>query len=178
MAIGTKLYGALAPSAASGMRYFGGADYGAALNSGHTNLEIFNWINSNFSKLSPGKKNQPGGGGLYDQIQQRAQSEQQVAAQNQLRQQEIARQEALQQQAEAAQVEKLRQMEIGNRTQAANLSQSGLQSSLQIQSQSKSPQTSGTQAFRRRKLQVNPSAYSALAAGASKQSTLPGVLNI
>jgi len=175
MAIGTELYGATAPSAADGMKYFGHADYSAALSSGHTNLEIFDWINNNFSKLSQGQKNQPGGGGLYDQIQQRAQTEKQVAAQNQQRQQEIARQEELQRQAEAAQVERLRQMEISARTQAANTARAGLESKFQIKSQSNAAGTGGTQGFKRRKLQVNPSVYSSVSAG---KSTLPGVLNV
>jgi hypothetical protein len=182
MAIGTGAYGAGAPSAASGAKYFGGADYGAAISSGHTNIQIFDWLNANLSKLSPGKANQPGGGGLYDQIQARAQTERDVAAQNRQRQGEIARQEEMQRQREAAQAERLRQMEISSRTQAANLSRSGLQSALEIKSSSKSSRTAGTQGFRRRKLQVNPTAYSAVSSGAdtnkSKNKNTSKVLNV
>ena len=164
MAIGTGAYGALATSPEAGKMYFGGADYSAALSAGRTNTEIFDWINSNMSKLSPGARNQPGGGDLYDQIQASA-----------LREKEVARQEEIQRQAAAAQAERLRQMEISARTQAANTARAGLQSNLQIKSQSKSPQTSGTQGFKRRSLQVNPTAYSAIAA---TPSTSPGVINV
>ena len=182
MAIGTSAYGPLAPSAESGMKYFGGADYSAALGQNYSNIQIFDWINSNLSKLSPGASNQPGGGGLYDQIQTRAREEQSVIDANRRRQAEIARQEALQRQAEAAQAERLRQMEIGARTQSANVARSGLQSALEIKSQSKSSRTAGTQGFRRRKLQVNPASYGSVSAGAasntSAQTKSSGVLNV
>ena len=179
MAIGVSAIGPLAGP--SGRSVFGSADYSAALGQNHSNIEIFNWINSNFSKLSPGPRNQPGGGGLYDQIQARAQEEQSVIAANQRRQAEIARQEQLQRQAEAAQAERLRQMEIGARAQAANVARSGLQSALEIKSQSKS-RTAGTQGFRRRKLQVNPATYGSVAAGAAantaSKAKSSGVLNV
>ena len=178
MAIGTQLYGASAPSAASGMKYFGGADYSAALSSGHTNLEILNWINSNFNKLSPGSMNQPGGGGLYDAIASSASQESQAAAQKAATEKAFNMQIQQQQLQEQAQAEKLKQLEISERVKAANTARSNMRSQFQIKSSSKSPETSGTQGFRRRNLQVNPSAYSSLASGAAKQSTLPGVLNI
>jgi len=182
MAIGTGAYGAGSPNAESGRKYFGGADYGAAISGGHTNVQIFDWINANFSKLSPGAANQPGGGGLYDRIERAAQQERSVEAQNRQRQGEIARQEQMQRQAEAAAAERLRQMEISSRTQAANLSRSGLQSALEIKSSSKSSRTAGTQGFRRRKLQVNPTAYSAVSSGAdtnnSKKTNTSKVINV
>lgn len=182
MAIGYSAVGPLSPSQAAGAQYFGSADYSAALGSNHSNIEIFNWINSNFSRLSPGKRNQPGGGGLYDQIQARAQQEQSVIDANRQRQAEIARQEQMQRQAEAAQAERLRQMEIGARAQAANVARSGLQSALEIKSQSKSSRTAGTQGFRRRKLQVNPATYGSVAAGAAantaSKTKSSGVLNV
>jgi len=182
MAIGTGAYGAGAPDAAAGAKYFGGADYSAALGQNYSNIQIFDWINKNFSKLSPGKLNQPGGGGLYDQIQTRAREEQSVIDANRRRQAEIVKQEELQRQAEAEQAERLRQMEIGARTQAANIARSGLQSALEIKSQSKSSRTAGTQGFKRRKLQVNPASYGSIYAGAaantSAQTKSSGVLNV
>ena len=90
---------------------------------------------------------------------------------------EIQRQEKLQREAEEKQAENLRQMEIGARTEAANRSRAGMQSRFQINSGSNSPQTAGTQGFKRRQLQVNPRAYSALATGAPNRSTLPGAIN-
>lgn len=180
MAIGVSRIGPLAGE--SGRQVFGSADYSAALSENYSNIQIFDWINKNFSKLSPGPRNQPGGGGLYDQIQTRAREEQKVIDANRRRQAEIARQEQLQRQAEAAQAERLRQMEIGARTQAANIARSGLQSALEIKSQSKSSRTAGTQGFRRRKLQVNPASYGAVAAGAaantSAKTKSSGVLNV
>tara|TARA_Y100000385_G_scaffold55062_1_gene52611 strand:+ start:199 stop:747 length:549 start_codon:yes stop_codon:yes gene_type:complete len=182
MAIGTGAFGFGASSEEAGEQYFGSADYSAALGQNYSNIQIFDWINSNFSKLSPGKRNQPGGGGLYDQIQMRAREEQSVIDANRRRQSEIARQEQMQRQAEAAQAERLRQMEIGARTQAANVARSGLQSALEIKSQSKSSRTAGTQGFRRRKLQVNPATYGSVAAGAAantaSQTKSSGVLNV
>ena len=161
---------------------FGHADYGQALSGGKTNLQIFDWLNSNMSRLSEGKANQPGGGALYDQIQEAAMREKSVMQANARRQAEIERQEAMQRQAEAAQAERLRQMEIGARTQAANVARSGLQSALEIKSQSKSSRTAGTQGFRRRKLQVNPASYGSVSAGAasntSAQTKSSGVLNV
>ena len=150
------LYGPLAPSRESGLKYFGSADYSAAVKAGHTNLEIFNWINSNFSKFTPGAGNQPGAGGLYDRIQSSAQNEQSVAAQNRQRELDIARAEQLQREAEARQLERQKQMEIGARTQAANTARAGLQSSMQIRSQPKSTKTAGTQGFKRRQNASKP----------------------
>jgi len=164
-----------------GSDLFGHADYGQALSRGMTNLQIFDWLNNNMGQLSKGKRNQPGGGSLYDQIQEAAMQEKSVMAANARRQAEIARQEQMQRQAEAAQAERLRQMEIGARAQAANVARSGLQSALEIKSQSKS-RTAGTQGFRRRKLQVNPATYGSVAAGAAantaSQTKSSGVLNV
>ena len=148
---------------------FGHADYYAALASGKSNAEILSYIQSNPSQLH---NNRYGPGELVEQITAAAGSERQAAE----RRREIEKQEQLQREAEARQVERLRQMEIGARTQAANTARAGLESSFQIRSNSKSPQTSGTQGFKRRKLQVNPTAYSAIAAGPPSKST--GVINV
>jgi len=75
MSIGVSRYNSSSPSATSGAQYFGHADYSYARQTGSTNRQILDWINSNMSLLSPGKKNQPGGGGLYDQISASAASE-------------------------------------------------------------------------------------------------------
>jgi len=48
--------------------YFGHADYYANRNQGSTNKQILSFINDNFGRFSPGPKNQPGMGGLYDMI--------------------------------------------------------------------------------------------------------------
>ena len=181
MAIGT--------SAGMSPDLFGHLDYYNALSSGKSNRDVFSYINSNFSKLSRGAANQPGGGGLYDQIFAGVQREDAAEKALQLRAQEaaqraaeIARQEQMQRQAEEAQAERLKQMEIGARTQAANIARSGLQSSLEIKSQSKSSRTAGTQGFKRRKLQVNPASYGSVAAGAAANATgktkSSGVLNV
>ena len=160
---------------------FGHADYGQALSGGKTNLQIFDWLNNNMSRLSKGPRNQPGGGALYEQIQEAAMRERSVMQANARRQAEIERQEEMQRQAEAAQSERLRQMEIGARAQAANVARSGLQSSLEIKSQSKS-KTAGTQGFRRTKLQVNPASYGSDASGAASNTSAKtkssGVLNV
>ena len=160
---------------------FGHADYYANLAAGKSNQEILNWVNANKGQLH---SNRFGANELFSQIlsgaqqeQQAANRQQEIARQEAARQAEIARQEQLQREAEARQAERLKQMEIGARTQAANTSRAGLQSRFQINSGTQSQKTSGTQGFKRRQLQVNPSAYSALASGAPKQSTLPGVLN-
>ena len=129
--------------------------------------------------------NKPGAGGVYDIISQQAvaaQTADKIAESNsklaEQRAKEIQRQEQLRREAEARQVERLKQMEIGARTEAANKARADLQSKFQISSASKSPQTSGTQAFKRRQLQVNPMTYNALTAGIQNQGTLPGVINV
>jgi hypothetical protein len=61
---------------------FGHLDYYNALNSGFTNEDVLAYVNANFSKLSKGPANQPGGGGLYDQIMTGAQTERSAADQN------------------------------------------------------------------------------------------------
>ena len=184
--------------------YFGHADYYGNLGAGMSNQAILNWVNSNTGRLRPDRFKP---GELVSEISSAAQRERQQAAevarrqqeaaarqaeiqrQEELRQAEIARQEQLQRelqeaeaerqrQAEAAQAERLKQMEIGQRTQAANTSRAGMQSKFQINSGTQSQKTSGTQGFKRRQLQVNPSAYSSLASGAPKKSTLPGVINV
>ena len=137
---------------------------------------ILNWINSNQGRLHSDRFQ--GSNELVSQITAAAGAEQQAAAAAARRQQEIQRQEQLQREAEERQAERLRQMEISERTQAANKARAGLESSFQIRSKSKESNTGGTQGFKRRKLQVNPAAYSAIATGAPKTSTLPGVINV
>ena len=154
---------------------FGHADYYGNLGAGKSNLEILNWINANRNQLHSDRF---GPNELYSEVVAGAKQEQTLAEQQKAREAEIARQEQLQRETEARQAERLRQMEIGARTQAANTARAGLQSSLQIKSQSKAPGTGGTQGFKRRKLQVNPTTYSAIAAGAPTTSTAPGVLNV
>ena len=118
----------------------------------------------------------------YDEIRRQASAEgvtfqsgaQEVFRQYDAQQAELARQR----EAERQQIERLRQMEIGQRTQAANTARAGLESKFQISSGSKSPQTAGTQGFKRRKLQVNPTAYKSIAAGSAQQAPLPGVINV
>lgn len=80
MSIGTSRFNSSSPNPESGRKYFGGADYSYARQTGSTNRQILNWINSNMGLLSPGAANQPGGGGLYDRIQQGADSEGNVDA--------------------------------------------------------------------------------------------------
>ena len=142
MAIGTSKYslGAGSPDVAAGMRYFGGADYSHAIQTGHSNTEILAWLNSNMGKLSQGKKNQPGGGGLYDNIQASAQAEAAVAADQAKKQQENA---AKQQQLDAIQKsfdDKLLQMQSSMTEQAATYEQnlSQMQNTLTAQA---NPQT-------------------------------------
>jgi len=155
---------------------FGHADYYGNLAAGMSNQGILNWINSNQGRLHSDRFQ--GSNELVSQITAAARQEQQAAAAAAQRQQEIARQEQLQREAEARQAERLKQMEIGARTEAANKARAGLQSKFQISSSSKSPETAGTQGFKRRQLQVNPTAYNALASGSLKQTTLPGVINV
>jgi len=128
----------------------------------------------------------------YDEMRKQAAAEgvqfqsgaQQVFRQYDAQQAEIQRQQeaeqrqiATQLEAEQRQKDRLKQMEIGQRTQAANVARAGLESKFQISSSSKLPKTSGTQGFKRRQLQVNPTAYKALASGSSKQASSSGVLN-
>jgi len=118
----------------------------------------------------------------YDEMRKQASAEgvafqsgaQQVFRQYDAQQAELQRQR----EAEQRQMERLRQMEIGQRTQAANTARAGLESKFQISSGSKSPKTAGTQGFKRRQLQVNPTAYKAIAAGSAQQAPLPGVINV
>ncbi len=118
----------------------------------------------------------------YDEMRRQASAEgvtfqsgaQEVFRQYDAQQAELARQR----EAERQQIERLKQMEIGQRTQAANTARAGLESKFQISSGSKSPQTAGTQGFKRRKLQVNPTAYKSIAAGSAQQAPLPGVINV
>ena len=49
-------------------KYFGHADYYHHKGKGMSAQELLNWVGNNFEKFSPGVKNQPGGGGLYDQM--------------------------------------------------------------------------------------------------------------
>jgi len=49
-------------------KYFGHADYYHHKQQGMTAQELLNWVGQNFDKFSPGTNNQPGGGGLYDQM--------------------------------------------------------------------------------------------------------------
>jgi len=154
---------------------FGHADYYANLAAGKSHQEILNWVNANQGQLHA---NRFGANELFGQIVAGAGQEQAAAQAEARRKEDIARQEQLQLEAEARQAERLRQMEISARTQAANKARAGLQSSLQIKSQSKAPGTGGTQGFKRRKLQVNPTTYSAIASGVPTTSTTPGVLNV
>ena len=59
---------------------FGGADYSYHRGQGKTAQFLLNWVNNNMSKFSPGKANQPGGGGLYDQMVADANAERADAA--------------------------------------------------------------------------------------------------
>ena len=118
----------------------------------------------------------------YDEMRNQASAEgvtfqsgaQEVFRQYDAQQAELQRQR----EAEQRQMERLKQMEIGQRTQAANTARAGLESKFQISSGSKSPKTAGTQGFKRRQLQVNPTAYKAIAAGSAQQAQLPGVINV
>jgi hypothetical protein len=154
---------------------FGHQDYYRALASGQSNAQILAYIQSNPDQLHG---NRYGPGELVSQITAAAGQEQAAAQAARQRALEIQRQEQLQREAEERQAERLRQMEISERTQAANKARAGLESSFQIRSKSKESNTGGTQGFKRRKLQVNPNAYSAIATGASKDSTSSGVINV
>ena len=118
----------------------------------------------------------------YDEMRRQASAEgvtfqsgaQQVFRQYDAQQAELQRQL----EAEQRQMERLKQMEIGQRTQAANTARAGLESKFQISSGSQSPKTAGTQGFKRRQLQVNPTAYKSIAAGSAQQAPLPGVINV
>ena len=189
MAIGTGAYNPNLPgmTAEQGQSMFGHMDMYAAQQSGEDPRQVLAFLNANLNTLGGG--NAPGGGGVYDIVQQQAMALNQAEAaqaarqaelerQQRAREAEIRRQEQLQREAEARQAERLRQMEISARTEAANKARAGLQSSMQIRSQSNASGTSGTQGFRRRKLQVNPTAYSAVATGAPTTSTSSGVINV
>lgn len=167
---------AISTSAGASSTKFGHADMYSAQLSGQDPREVLAFLTANPNKLS--QDNRPGAGGVYDLIAQQAvnaQAAEDAAAQLAA---EIKKQEQMQREAEARQSERLRQMEISARTEAANKARAGLQSKFQISSSSKSPETAGTQGFKRRQMQVNPTAYNALAAGALKQTTLPGVINV
>ena len=164
---------AIDTSAGASSSRFGHADMYSAQLAGTDPREILQFLTANPNKLS--QDNKPGAGGVYDLIAQQAinsQAAEEAAAE---RAAEIKRQEQMQAAAEAAQAERLRQMEIGARTQAANISRAGLESKFQIKSRSNAAGTGGTQGFKRRQLQVNPSVYSSVSAG---KPTLPGVLNV
>ena len=178
MAIGTGAYNPNLPgmTAAQGQSMFGHMDMYAAQQAGEDPREVLAFLNANLNTL--GGNNAPGGGGVYDMISRQATAAQAAETAAARREAEIRRQEQLQREAEARQAERLRQMEISSRTQAANKARAGLQSSMQIRSQSNAPGTSGTQGFKRRKLQVNPTSYSAVATGAPTTSTSSGVLNV
>jgi len=150
---------------------FGHQDYYRNLASGKSNQDILAWINANSSQLHG---NRYGPNELVSQIASAAAQERQAEQLAIQRQQEIQRQEQLQREAEARQAERLRQMEIKERTQAANTARADQKSSLQIKSQSKPPGSGGTQSFKRRKLQVNPTAYAAIAGGQRDA----GVINV
>ena len=176
MAIGTGAYNPNYPgmTAERGASTFGHADYAAALASGKSNKEILNWVNSNFSKFSQGSKNLPGGGGLYDAIAAGASQESQAADQRAATQRSFDMQIQQQQQQERAQAARLKQLEISERVKAANTARSNMQSQFQIKSSSKSPKTSGTQGFKRRQMQINPTSYNAVSTGAQSL----GVINV
>ena len=164
---------AISTSAGASSTNFGHADMYSAQLSGQDPREVLSFLTANPKKLS--QDNKPGAGGVYDLIAQQAinaQAAEDAAAQ---RAAEIQKQEQMQREAEARQAERLRQMEISARTQAANTSRAGLESKFQIKSQSNAAGTGGTQGFKRRQLQVNPSVYSSVSAG---KSTLPGVINV
>lgn len=55
--------------------YFGHADYKHGLGQGKTAQELLDFINKNMKILSPGDYNQPGGGGLYDEMVEAARKE-------------------------------------------------------------------------------------------------------
>ena len=142
--------------------FFGHKDYYKALEKQLTNRQIKKYLDTNMGKLRG--VNVPGNAaGVYE-----------LAARGAEQEQELMRQR----EAEQREMERLKQMEIGQRTQAANTARAGLQSKFQIGSSSKSPQTAGTQGFKRRQLQVNPTAYKSLSSGASSTATSPGVLNV
>ena len=149
--------------------FFGHQDYYKALEKQLTNLQIKKYLDANMGKLRG--VNVPGSAtGVYELASRGAGQEQELMRQEQ----ELMRQR----EAEQREMERLKQMEIGQRTQAANTARAGFQSKFQIGSSSKSPQTAGTQGFKRRQLQVNPTAYKALSSGASSPATSPGVLNV
>ena len=76
--------------------YFGGADYAYHRGQGKTAQYLLNWVNNNFSRFSPGPQNQPGGGGLYDQMVADANAERAAMEQaRRLEQQRIQDQAAL-----------------------------------------------------------------------------------
>jgi hypothetical protein len=176
MAIGTGAYNPNFPgmTAERGASTFGHADYAAALASGKSNQEILNWVQKNFSSFSQGPRNLPGGGGLYDAIAAGASQESQAAAQRAATERSFNMQIQQQQRQEQAQAERLKQMEISERVKAANAARAGMESQFQIKSASKSPKTSGTQGFKRRQLQINPTSYNAISAGAQPL----GVINV
>lgn len=150
---------------------FGHADYYMNREAGYSDSEIMQWINANPSKLSV---NRTGPNELVQQIATGARMEEEQEKLAEANRLEIERQEQLQLEAEAKQAEKLKQMEISERVKAANAARAGMESQFQIKSASKSPQTSGTQGFKRRQLQINPTSYNAISAGAQSL----GVLNV
>ncbi len=166
----------ISTSAGASKTNFGHMDMYAAQQAGTDPRDLLAFLNANPNTLS--QDNRPGAGGVYDMVAQQATVAQENKKFADQRAQEIQRQERLQREAEARQVERLYQMEIGARTEAANKARAGLQSKFQISSASKAPQTAGTQAFKRRQLQVNPMTYNSLTAVTQNQGTLPGVINV
>tara|TARA_X000001382_G_scaffold26714_1_gene17176 strand:+ start:377 stop:814 length:438 start_codon:yes stop_codon:yes gene_type:complete len=61
-------------------KYFGHADYYANKGSGKTSKQLLDFINRNMHILSPSKQNQPGGGGIYDQMVNEARMEEMFKA--------------------------------------------------------------------------------------------------
>jgi len=69
---------------------FGGADYAYHRQQGMSSRELLNWVDSNMNKFSPGPKNQPGGGGLYDMMVRNADTEDRLKLEAQRRKEDQA----------------------------------------------------------------------------------------
>ena len=175
---------------------FGHADYGAAIGEGISNKDILQFLNSDMSRLSQGLKNQPGGGGLYDEILAAAQQEQlrdtglqkyradadRLAAEQAryINDLQIQQNERMSQLA-AEQERKSRELASNQLTYQQNQSRSGQLGALQIAGSSETPRTGGTQGFKRRKLQINPVTANALSdtlGGPSTTTKKTNVLNV
>ena len=174
---------------------FGHADYGSAIGEGISNKDILQFLNSDMSRLSPGKANQPGGGGLYDEILAAAQQEQlrdtglqkyradadRLAAEQAryINDLQIQQNERMNQLA-AEQERKSKELASNQLTYQQNQSRSGQLGALQIGGAAETPRTGGTQGFKRRKLQINPVTANALEGilGDSKTTAKTNVLNV